>query len=77
MLLTNTDTIFIVDKQHRLWLHQWSSDQGFFEVLRHDDWAVHHRRHVASVNSSLICLTDCEEKLHIFSNFLTGRKYSE
>ncbi|CAF1144141.1 unnamed protein product [Adineta ricciae] len=74
VLLPNTDTIFIVDKQHRLWLQQCLPDQGSFEVLRgdDDDWSAHHRRHVAGVNSSLICLTDREEKLHIFSNFLTG-----
>ncbi|UJR32017.1 hypothetical protein I4U23_019486 [Adineta vaga] len=72
VLLTNKDTIFIVDKKHHLWIHQWSSDKGFFEVLCDDDSSICHQRYITSVNSAFLCLTDCEEKLQVFSDCLTG-----
>ncbi|CAF5150258.1 unnamed protein product, partial [Rotaria magnacalcarata] len=37
ILLTTKNIIFIVDKKHHLWINQWSSDGGFFEVLCNDD----------------------------------------
>jgi hypothetical protein len=62
-----------VDKKHHLWVHQWSSDKGFFEVLCNDDFLMSHQQYLTSVNSELLCLTDCEEQIHIFSDSLTGK----
>ncbi len=62
-----------MDKKHHLWVHQWSSDKGFFEVLCNDDFLMSHQQYLTSVNSELLCLTDCEEQIHIFSDSLTGK----
>ncbi|CAF3782621.1 unnamed protein product [Rotaria sp. Silwood1] len=72
ILLTNNNIICIMDKKHRLWLHQWSSDKGFYEILCNDDFKMFYQRYLICVNSQLLCFTNCEEQIHIFSDSLTG-----
>jgi hypothetical protein len=74
ILLTNNNIISIVDKKHRLWLHQWTSDKGFFEILCNDgdEDFMSRQRYLMSVNSEFVCLTDCQEQINIFSDCLTG-----
>jgi hypothetical protein len=76
VLLTNNNIICIVDKKLRLWIHQWSSSEGFFEVLCNDNFSMSQRRRLLSVNSDLLYFTDCDEQLLSFSDSLTGRKSS-
>ncbi|CAF0956280.1 unnamed protein product [Adineta steineri] len=76
VLLTNNDVICIMDKKHRLWIHQWSNDKGYFEVLCNDDIQMSHQRYLISINSELLCLTDCEEQIQMFSDSLTGIKWT-
>ena len=64
-----------MDKKHHLWIHQWSSDKGFYEVLCNDDDDddfMLRKKYLISVNSELLCFTDCEEQIRIFSDCLTG-----
>ncbi|CAF2713616.1 unnamed protein product [Rotaria sp. Silwood2] len=72
ILLTNNNIICIVDKMHRLWIHQWSSDKGFFEILCNDDFLMFHQRYLTCVNSELLCFTNCEEEIQMFADSLTG-----
>ncbi|CAF3568334.1 unnamed protein product [Rotaria sordida] len=72
ILLTNNNIICIVDKKHHLWIHQWSSNEGFFEILCNDEFLMFHQRYLICVNSKLLCFTDCEKQIHIFSDSLTG-----
>jgi hypothetical protein len=65
--------IVILDKKHHLWMQQCSSEKGFYEILCNDEFSMSHQRYLISVNSELLCLTDCEEQIHIFSDCLTGR----
>ncbi len=62
-----------MDKKHHLWVHQWSSDKGFYEVLCDDDFFMSSQRYLVSVNSELLCLTDCTKQIHLFSDCLTGK----
>jgi hypothetical protein len=36
-----------------------------------------HQRYLISVNSELLCFTDCEDQIHIFSDCLIGKKKSK
>ncbi len=65
--------ITIVDKKHHLWMQQLSSDKGFYEILCDDDLYMSNRRYLLSVNSQLLCFTDCEKQIHVFSDCLTGK----
>jgi hypothetical protein len=62
-----------VDKKHHFWIHQWPSEKGFYEILCNDEFFMAHQRYLISVNSDLLCITDCEEQIHIFSDCLTGK----
>ena len=73
VLLTDNNTICIVDREHRLWINQWDLDRGFFELLYNDEFSMSHQRYLICVNSELLCFTDCEEEILIFSDSLTGK----
>ena len=73
ILLTNNDVLAIVDKKHHLWLHQWSTERGFYEILCDDDFYTSNQPSFVSVNSELLCFTDCEKQIHTFSDCLTGK----
>ncbi|CAF1171707.1 unnamed protein product [Rotaria magnacalcarata] len=72
ILLTTKNIIFIVDKKHHLWINQWSSDGGFFEVLCNDDSMIFNQRCLICVNSESLFITDCEERILSFSDCITG-----
>ncbi len=75
-LVTNNTMISIIDKKHRIWIHDWSLNGKFYEVLRNDEYTLKstNYRCLIDMNEKFLCFTDCQEQLFIFSNCLTGRK---
>jgi len=69
--------ICIIDKKHRIWIHDWSSNGKFYEILRNDEYSLNpnnNHQYLIDINEKFLCFTDCQEQLYIFSNSLTGRK---
>jgi hypothetical protein len=65
-----------MDKKHRFWVHQLLSEKGFYQVLCDDDLLLSKQRYLISVNSELLCLTDCTKQMHIFSDTLIGVQWT-
>ncbi len=65
----------IIDKKHRIWIHDWSSNGKFHEVLRNDEYILkpNINQYLIDINEKFLCFTDCHEQLFIFSNCLTGK----
>jgi hypothetical protein len=71
--LLKNDKICIIDKKHRLWIHQWSGDGKYYEVLCNDNSDFKSKqRYLLSVNEELLCFCDSQEQMHVFSDALTG-----
>lgn len=75
--LNNNNLIIILDKKHQLWMQQWPSEKGFYEIICKDEYSVSQNRYLFSVNSELLCYTDCAEQIRIFSNALAGKNEIE
>ncbi len=75
-LVTNNTMISIIDKKHRIWIHDWSLNGKFYEVLRNDEYTLKstNSQYVMDMNEEFLCFTDCHEQLFLFSNCLSGRK---
>lgn len=73
-LMKNANIICIIDKKHRVWIHDWSSQGKFYEVLKNDEYKFKKSvdPFLLDVNNNFLCFTDCHEQLYIFSNCLTG-----
>jgi hypothetical protein len=69
--------ICIIDKKHRIWIHDWSSNTKFYEVLPNDEYCLNtnnNHQYLIDISENFLCFTDCQEQLYIFSNCLTGTK---
>lgn len=73
VVLTSNDTLVVVDEKHHLWMRQWTNEKGCYEILCDDDFYTSNERHLVSVNSSVLCFTNCKNQIHVFSDCLTGR----
>lgn len=72
VVLTSNDTIVVLDEKHHLWMHQWSNENGFYEILCDDDLNNSNEQRLMSVNSQILCLTNGKNQIHVFSDCLTG-----
>ena len=71
--LLKNNIISIIDKKHRLWIHEWTNNGKFYEVLCNDDSIFKSKqRYLLSVNEELLCFCDSQEQIHVFSDSLTG-----
>lgn len=61
-----------MDNKNRLWIHKWSSDKGFFEVLYSDEFFTLYDHYSICVNSKLLLITDGEEKIYSLSECVAG-----
>lgn len=74
-LINNNNMICIMDKKHRLWIHDWSkSNDKFYEIIRNDEIILtpNDYKYKLDINNKYLCYTDCHEQLYIFSNCLIG-----
>ena len=73
-LLPNENLIALVDKTCRLWIHDWTLDGSFFEIVGdEDDMPRSKHRCLTCVNANVFCVTDGEERIEIYSDALTGK----
>ncbi len=75
-LIPNNDVLCIIDKKHRIWIHNWSSQGKFYEVLRNDEYVIKsdNKKYLVDSSETFLCFTDCQEQLYIVTNCLTGEK---
>lgn len=66
--------ICIMDKKYRLWIHDWSVNGKFYEVLRNEELVLKStdQQYKLDINDKYLCFTDCREQIYIFSNCLIG-----
>jgi hypothetical protein len=64
-----------MDKKHRLWIHDWSCKEKFYEVLRNDEHfsKINNNPHLMDISDKFLCYTDCQEQIYILSNSLIGK----
>lgn len=74
-LITNYNMICIIDKKHRIWIHDWTLNGKFYEVLRNEEFTFKKNDvpYLIDINDKFLCFTDCREQLYLFSDCLTGR----
>lgn len=77
LILTNHDTLIVVDEKHHLSMHQWTNEKGFYQILSDDDLYNSNERPLISVNSHVLCLTNGKNQIHAISDCLTGRSKYE
>ena len=72
--MKDLNMICIIDKKHRLWIHDWSPDGKFYEVLKNDEYTFKttNNQYLIDINEKFLCFTNSLDQLYIFSNCLTG-----
>ena len=73
VVLTSNDIIVVVDEKHHLWMHQWTNENGFYEILYDDELYNSNERRLITVNSHILCLSNGKNQIHTFSDCLAGK----
>lgn len=76
ILLTNNDIMMIMDKKHRLWMHEWSTKTDFHEILLSNDFDTKKKRYLLGVNIELLYITDCDKGIYVYSDSITGVQWN-